>query len=1487
MFRTLLLWSLVTLLWGAINPFVLFNQEKITQHQVLIPLPSEQMIDLPSKRGGYYPTQPDTPLWLTIAPLQDLYILLKEPTPLTLKCATTEDGRLLEPTELTRHISPTTQQVYYHLTNPTTQMLGVRLSLSQRVELKLLTTYDTNLLQHRPRPLSLTQGEPQRIYSPTSRRSSLYYHFTEPTPLSLTLQGGGLLAVEMTTPLPSDQAGRSYRQRITLTHNHHTTDLEARTTPSLLHLPDTNQTLLSRPTTHFIPLHEGSNHLTLQTHGETLLRLTRYQKRLRHDTNTLPLRWQFDSDLRQLNQPIWRNSRRGDGLIRRESLLAQRHTLADTSQRLALTHRANQSSFLAPLYPSQTPLGSQITHANYPTYHLYTPQALEILHALPPSDAPHLLSGAKAGFFLPIPAPHAPQPLTYSLVAETSSPIEIEMTLDYRGTHPTSFELIDDQGRQRTFEIDPHTPLLPYRFAKSIAGVKYLTAQGKDPQQLLAQRNQTRPLPLLRTTATYTLTLPKGTQQLSFRTRSPDPLRLSLRIRQSSTYRDTPYALRHTYGGSYQRFLRSLTAPLPQAFSAWYEQTHPLRLWCLARIARVQQQIHSTQRPQTLHYATTLAQRGDRSLARAIAKHTLLLSPTPTEQLHAYQLLLSLAQDSHEQSLYHLLYAWRTHSLEALQALALYLEEEGQESLALTLRLLLPATAQNIRSAHHLAQHQQHQRLADLLLPHSPATPPTQNLTHTLKVTHTAGVATLYSPAQHRYLHSYHATASQPLTLSVEGPVRLTLRVRLTDTTPPYEWMRIDHNGATYHYPLTQTQRSSTLTLLPTHTPIGDANTLTLDLGKGQHHLRIQGDTQPLLLSLKAHRLQRAAPPLPEQLLATPHNGALALGSPEQTPPIPYLASLLWNQTHGSHHAYEEAQARAWLYKGDRLYQGVEATLLRLLTRFSRFRPLQTLQTPLGFYDMPLPAWSPRSTLQRNRTPLIAGINSYDAIITGERPYRLHMQGEKQTTLHFAYLTPRYLPTEPLCFALYYDGVLEKMIQLDSNHTTHEESLKLSRGDHTLTLRLSHPLSTHYLGLRLYEEGKRVTLPRYRRYYYTTPQTPLRIQIQGPRLLRIEERTSEYASQVRYRYLPLPKRYTVTLPPTHFNQESLIALATLSFDPMIRPLRIFERTYHLPWLLGESQWFQEAIAPPHAPHTTPTRQSFIPTGSLGIAWQGQRDSEEGESATLPSHTTTSLSLHSRLSPMSYFTQHYFIEHYANPLYGLFDHTLSTRLPLADTQGSLRLSGYFQKNNGYLFKRILLKGKLTHTTQPTESLQMHYTLGGAFAWLDFDNPNATPLSPLVYSRYQRDHRYGLSFNYRLDYLPYDDVTYSIAVEANSNEQVNIIDNLHLKLTSQELYYPLDLTLFYDLRYYFEDRDRPHSYSRSRVGARVRFNRFFGEDRLELTTGLYYTLQEKQTALSFGVKWHLGENHLLENFAPNQTTFKALRLRLNDKEAYADR
>ncbi|MEA3490919.1 MAG: hypothetical protein U9R27_03375 [Campylobacterota bacterium] len=1490
---------------AGINPLVLFNQDNIKHHQALIPLPSDQIFKAKKLNKNRYQLSIDDEAWVTIEASQTLYIYMEDKKKCNLTLLASLDGRLYHHQKVSQEKGKN-GKYFYRIKNNFNQILALKLSSFTPTLISLATTYPVSPIQKiSPPSISLPLGEDSHVIYRSSQTSRRYDRFRIPTKSSIGLTGPGTLEIETSMPVATAESLQPKRERIKVTQEKKEPKiLESLQSLSLNYIKGDNHTKVTHPSSHYIPIDAGEHNITIETYGDTLIRATLYKQRLLNSKNSSHLIWRVPDVLSYLNQPKWKNSNIEAGLKRMEMILDKKETIADTIEQNHLIASALKSTTLDLLYPSNIPFGT-IRDAYYGRYKLYQPKMVERLLSMPNSyDIPDL-SHLKRGFFVDVPKSSAADTskdkiLLYKLKKRTYRDTQIELTITAETNSSVEFYVDSDNMSREKFSFFAHTPLESISLSKSIQAYQRLSKRS-NPQEIISLIKDSSPIPLIEETATIQLTLPKGTKSISIsRPDNSAPIKISARVRAGRIYQDSAYALGHNYADSYRRFINTLKfdAHVQERFDPWYEQTHALRLWMQSliwganRVVDRGVAIDSSK----LLYAERIARDGDKFTAIQIAKHMLLLSKNSKLRDEAYRLLLELSSETTQALVWHVVYFRESGSPKTLEKIAQLLQENGRYSLALSARLLLDRGSSNSKKIANLSillnktqpGNYSHTPKGDPLNEKRKILSQKSNLhnhsSKDIEITASAGVVWIYSKNRDLYGYQHRAARERPVAVEIDGPRTIELSLRFLDKVSSFGWVKIEYKKEIYHYPLTNFKPSTSLSLEPGSQTVSIANALKLTFGEGKHRITIHGYSRDIGVSVDGYLPKESLyPKLSRQILKTSDGTPSIVIDGKPTVTIPYISALLWRDRYGDETECYRVRARAWMMSENsrRELKDEQRSILNILTRNSKFPLYSSLETVMGFYNIPVGVWHPSSTLQKNRTELLSDMDRYDRVLIGTNQHIIHLQAEQNITIEAEQISVEYLPTEPLSFAISIDHQAEEIIELKAGRLKWQREFELGDGEHHIKIRIVDPISTHYLGFRLLSNGNHLEQKYTQRFYLTSRDNPITIYEEGPKLLRIEERYVDENITTRYIYLPQKISYKQEIYPSKKAKESMVRISRMVLDPLSKPLREMDSSAIMPTTDSDRVDKEFSITYPQFDMGSyrPLPQSFDTTWSVAVSSRSvELSSDDDVESVAQNVIEAGIFGRKRVDDETFLRLHYFRRFYDNPLNAIRS-KLYTKLPFENLWGTFEVNAYQQRSD-YLFRNLHIEGEILKKEPLGDGWQHQYGGGLKKYFLDYDDPESPSLDPLVYSEYKKDHQHGGYLLYNLHYNPYDDFGYQFKMKASSNEQLNTVDYVGAGLKVKHLMYPMDLTLYYDGKYYFEDEDRPEDYSINRIGGAVNYNNFFDDERLSLQALASYKVESQDAQLSLQLIWHFSKNRTYYNFMPREQSFNSLHLLLDD-------
>ncbi|HHO68172.1 MAG TPA: hypothetical protein ENK12_03980 [Gammaproteobacteria bacterium] len=766
-------------------------------------------------------------------------------------------------------------------------------------------------------------------------------------------------------------------------------------------------------------------------------------------------------------------------------------------------------------------------------------------------------------------------------------------------------------------------------------------------------------------------------------------------------------------------------------------------------------------------------------------------------------------------------------------------------------------------------------------------------------------------------------------------------------------WLRVDDGGRRWLAPINANRPSTTLQWPGSPARPGRLERRELRLGAGLHELSIAGVDHDLLVRLYVEAplldlgLSRAAarPPAPDwrrpaqgvacsgdafircdrrtpprqpapgsaiddRWLATPLPAARP-GTAERPPaeaplvsadagaaPAPYdeLARVLWRlERQGADADRSLARAEALAAEAR---QGAHAALVRpLLLRLGRgaeWRPVDYVAESAGIRYLERPAGEPESPALRTRAALFGGDCRGRRLLGGqdELVYALFNLRPATVQLDLVPCAPAWERPLPLQADVVLNGRRAASPLLENGGR--RLALRTGRGEQLIRLRLKNPPVNRYLGVRIVDAAAPAPAQVERAYQVATREEPLRLELEGPAWLRVDELRHGIT---RSRYLAVAAGWqTLELAPEAGRDEALLRLFRRAAGPAPAPSR------------PAPPAGAPTPVPPPAGLAAVRHPWTLPADDLRLG--GQEDGTPGVGLRLVSRTRVDDEEESRLDRFRedfaelrgeyrYFdadaNRYWRSELLARqrddggPVLGLGQHLYAW--PLARwprLQTSAHLTGFVQRPGDALAGRdggtewalnASLRALQHVPLGPRSYHEPSLTLfGRALSLQRNDRYAGRSLDRDVFSRYKAQHRRGLRLADNLVHKPWRDTEWygQFAVTGNEDFSLTRPDNLEARAGWRQLLGDVDIDAGYRLRHYLADADRGSSRTRSDLRLRLNWMRWnLRGQRAELRLFVNRDIDNGDNSVYLGLFLYGGNGRGLRDFRGNEVRFPDLR------------
>ena len=571
-------------------------------------------------------------------------------------------------------------------------------------------------------------------------------------------------------------------------------------------------------------------------------------------------------------------------------------------------------------------------------------------------------------------------------------------------------------------------------------------------------------------------------------------------------------------------------------------------------------------------------------------------------------------------------------------------------------------------------------------------------------------------------------------------------------------------------------------------------------------------------------------------------------------------------------------------------------SLLARLTRQTRWELITSVEHSAGLRYREVTGWQPESSAGRVRKALL-GITDPDAfVISGTSTVGLAMTNGRPAMLELSLSMAElpHMPSSPVTVSVQMDDDIPQIVRLHQAGTAVTLKLVAPAGRHVLRIGLVEPVTHQYAVVRLTETspaGAVLGRTGQRAYHVATPDEPVKLWVEGPAWLRVDEWTPAGDSVSRYRAVGAGWQKLI-LQVSPGQPESL--------------LRIYRRA-----VAGDA-------------YPTPPRPSFerevrpVPGPSLqaaslpDVAWLTADDRlplgrQEGGTwsvnAALSSRQTDDESGNDRQSTERFLQLGAAWRYFDEADHSYWHGEVLGRLreeggpvlgalgwweylpPRASWRLTASASVYAQRPgpDGGLEWANTLRGRISQQRHINPKT-FHRPYGVAFKrWLSLDDNHdydANRLDRDVFTDYKAAHRHGITFGDRLVHVPWLDTQWYGDLSLTTNESFNPLqpDHVRARLGWRQLLRYWQLNAEYDYRLFFDDSDRDDDVSRNRLNLSVEWNRWHSwQRRWQVDLSWRHDVEASANALLLTVRWHGGRGRGLRDFRPGELAFRQLRRR----------
>ena len=792
-----------------------------------------------------------------------------------------------------------------------------------------------------------------------------------------------------------------------------------------------------------------------------------------------------------------------------------------------------------------------------------------------------------------------------------------------------------------------------------------------------------------------------------------------------------------------------------------------------------------------------------------------------------------------------------------------------------------------------------------------------------------AGAVMLYSTSLNKYSHAYVSNDRKPVSIKVTGPVTIRLETRpLHDNTSSInEWLKIEDSGRLSVFPISNNVPSQNISVVGNRQLIpGNRVTVEYKVGPGLHEIMISGEKNSLLV-----RVHERSPELQTMFLPQLTQAAISLKSGEtyagiekmvsedqsngnsivkgdiegfsipmeDNDPLRRMIDLLWIAEHDTdQHENVLAEAHEICVRHSSML-GIKA-LLNRINKESKYTHIKSVQSSAGIYYKEISGWQPESQFLAVRKALLPPVSSEEDIIYGYKKLNVSMinKEKEELVIRLKMADVGYIRPTDMKVSMQLDDTDPRYIQVTADLKEEVLAVSVPAGKHHIQLGLENPVLNQFLIIKVAEKDTAgmdspAEMPwkksLERQYFVSTRDTPAKLHLKGPGLLRINELVDD-SGREEYRKIEDGWQDIEIRPENNQEERFLRFFRKVAEEdkPVVEPRMSILEKEHVdrhninirPLSLMDPVDISDSLRLGGQEDGTWTLHSSF-TGRKNQ----QEDSENNQAreeflefGAIHRHFNEARNRLTELGVLGRKRSN------GEPTIGFTGSIIKNiRSPRLTIQ--LKANIYFQRPEsvhssdlewtgflrGEITRRFEINPKISHSPKVSLFVRgLSLNKYGKYDSKDVDQDIFTP--------YKRQHMYGMRVSETISYRPWLDSLFYVTGRLNLNEDFNPLrpDNYHVRGGWKQLVGSLQFNATYNYRDYLVDRDRKNSKIRHNIKLGVLWNRWSKkQNRMECGVEMIHQLESGINSGTFFLQWHLGNGRGLRDFSNGAIDFLDVR------------
>jgi len=563
--------------------------------------------------------------------------------------------------------------------------------------------------------------------------------------------------------------------------------------------------------------------------------------------------------------------------------------------------------------------------------------------------------------------------------------------------------------------------------------------------------------------------------------------------------------------------------------------------------------------------------------------------------------------------------------------------------------------------------------------------------------------------------------------------------------------------------------------------------------------------------------------------------------------------------------------------------------------RATGWRQIKSVQSSAGVRRVEGAGWAPEDPSLRMEKALFGDLDDADLLIVGDRQLAYEGDAHSPSDLRLSLdllVVPPYQPL-PVSAVLEIDGEIDRTIDLDRDRRGAVEEIRLPAGSSSVRVRLDSPRRMHYLKVRVEERvsgGEYATKVRDWRRNYEVAKVgdPLRVRVQGPAWIRIDEFV-EGRTVSTSQFVETDGWQSLEVAVAEGRRESLYRVfERVPSDPpgMSAPARETVVAASVPSL--GSSWSPSVL--PVTPGSVPQPNEEMddrPSHSVTWAARSRRLIEEDES-TVSREEYAEARWTIRRGVRSEGGGRHFVEG------GVLGRARDLGDPTAGVFGHLRVepgsSNWIVSLDAKAFAQTIdsmewsarLSLAASRGVRWTDRTNSRFRIGAFARELSLDSAPTVDDSAVVdqdlFTDYKLSHGHGVDASFSTTHSLYRDFQLFSEVSVRTNESLGDLERSEAQVGFRQLFGGLRLDVRYRFARFFEDDDRSFDSDRERITLAGFWERWTPRlGRWEIGGAMSYDVSEEELSGRLEFSRHFSGGRGLDDFRPVAAGFQSLRER----------